>query len=94
MSADPAETVPPSDGKVSLSEVQERLRIEAAKFDAERGGNHKFNNIRPYQNPNGANWTASFGTRGGAVRLAQSVDVSHMRKVLDQVQAEMPQIRF
>lgn len=79
---------------VSVSEVQDRLDQEAAKFDAERGGTHKFNNIRAFSDPSGANWTANFGVRGSSMSLKDSVDLVEMRNALQRVQADMPEIKF
>jgi hypothetical protein len=75
-------------------EVQNRLDEEAAKFDAARGGVHKFNNLRRFSDPNGANWTANFGGRGVASGFSDSVQLDEMREVLRRVQMEMPQIAF
>ena len=76
------------------SEVQDRLNAEAAKLDAEYGGTHKFNNVRPFNGPDGANWTANFSARGNNRCLVDSVNLPEMRATLETVQAEMPQVRF
>lgn len=77
-----------------LSAVQDRLEQEASKLDAVRGGVHKFNNIRRYNGPGGANWTANFGARGITTGLRDSVQLTEMRQALLRVQAEMPHILF
>lgn len=84
----------PSRHAVELSAVLDRLEQEAAKLDAARGGVHKFNNVRRYNGPDGANWTANFGARGITTGLRDCVQLTEMRLALLRVQAEMPQILF
>jgi hypothetical protein len=79
---------------VTPDDVIDRLAREVEVFDALRGGAHKFNNVRRYNSPSGANWTANFGARGGEVRLRDAVSLHYMREALLQVQTEMPHITF
>jgi hypothetical protein len=82
-----------SDG-VERAQVEDRLAREAAQFDALHGGVHKFNNIRRFSSPTGANWTANFGVRGGSMSLRTAVELTYMHEMLRKVQADMPEIRF
>src|SRR4051794_8038089 len=77
---------------VERAEVEQRLSEEAAKLDAAHVGAHKFNNIRRYNAPSGANWTANFGVKGG--NLHDAVRLGYMREVLERVQSELPSIKF
>jgi hypothetical protein len=97
----PAEPVPPTEvktpalpGLFTVEDIQSRLAREAELLDASRGGSHKFNNIRRFNSPSGANWTANFGVRGNNVRLQDAISLNYMQDVLLRVQAEMPNIRF
>ena len=81
-----------SDPGTELSEVQARLSQEADRLDTLWGGTHKFNNVRRFQDANGANWTANFGVRGPGTKDSAVLD--EMRKALERVQAELPNIRF
>jgi hypothetical protein len=84
----------PPDRAIRKADVEHRLSLEARAFDASIGGAHKFNNVRRYSSPNGANWTANFGVRGGSLRLRDSVALDYMLEALHRVQAEMPDIEF
>ena len=82
-----------SDARVDLSDVQARLAAEAERLDRLQGGTHRFNNVRRFQNPNGANWTANYGVRCGT-GVKDPATLDEMRKMLERVQAEMPDVRF